>query len=284
MKTLVLANQKGGVGKSAVATQFAFYLAHRGLRVLVVDLDHQQNASTPLGKSGKAQLASFSASAMLTGEAGSLPDAAFVVVAGDPGLSSLERQPERHNGIVAALQGFLDGAAGRFDVCIVDTNPNPDIRYAAALITADFVLSPVELNQEAIDGIAALLSHPRYGFFKIRQIMNPRLVLIGILPNMVEATPFQRGNLAQLVSIYSQLLIALPGDGPQRYALIPTRTAIAEAQAAGVPVWLLRQATPGHQAGQVDAARLPVRSAARDAWREVRPSFEEIARRMGLKA
>ena len=42
MKTLVLANQKGGVGKSAIGTQLAFYAVTSGLRVLYIDLDHQQ--------------------------------------------------------------------------------------------------------------------------------------------------------------------------------------------------------------------------------------------------
>ena len=48
MKTLVLCNQKGGVGKSAVATLLAHHLAHRGQRVLAIDLDHQGNFTKPL--------------------------------------------------------------------------------------------------------------------------------------------------------------------------------------------------------------------------------------------
>ena len=47
-----------------------------------------------------------------------------------------------------------------FDVCVIDTNPNPDIRLIAALASADFVLSPIQLNQEAIDGVRALLQSP----------------------------------------------------------------------------------------------------------------------------
>ena len=281
MKTLVLANQKGGVGKSAIASQLAFFFAYRGKRVLHLDLDHQCNSSSVIIKSGLAVAAGCSASEVLAGGVVEVPDAVFVVVAGDTMLSGLERQPERHNAFVAALRDFLHEVAVRFDVCIIDTNPNPDIRYAAALIVADFLLSPVELNQEAIDGIAALLHHPRYGVLKIIRVMNPGLKVIGILPNMVEATPFQRSNLAQLVAAHSKLLIALPGEA-DRYAFVPTRTAIAEAQACGVPLWQLRHAVPAGQTGRVDPQSMQLRTAAREAWREVRPVFEEIERRMGL--
>ena len=62
-----------------------------------------------------------------------------------------------------------------FDVCVIDTHPNPDIRVIAALATADYVLSPLQLNQEAIDGVRALLHHQRVGFHKIRAMLNPKL-------------------------------------------------------------------------------------------------------------
>lgn len=281
MKILVPANEKGGVGKTAVGCQFTFFLVEQKLRVLHIDLDHQKNASRPLALSGKATLATFTSTELLLGRAGKVPDASFVSIQGDELLSTLERQPDQHNSMVNALKNFLDEVADRFDVCVIDTNPNPDIRYAAALICAHFLLSPIELNQEAIDGIGALLNHKRYGFYKIRQVLNPKLALLGILPNMVEATPFQRGNFAQLIATYPQLLIPLDGE-PARYACIPNRTAIAEAQAAGMPLWQLRQAVPAGQGSGVVPESMPVRSSARDAWREVKPVFETIARRMGL--
>ena len=283
MKTLVLANQKGGVGKSAVGCQFAYYLVHLGRRVLYLDLDHQMNSSRAIMKSGKAVVATFTASELLSGDANTLPQGAFVLVQGDDVLSTLERQPEKHNDFVNSVKSFLDSVSDRFDVCVVDTNPNPDIRYAAALVTGDYVLSPIQLNQEAIDGIGALLNHKRYGYRKIKQVVNKKLELIGILPNLVESTPFQKSNFEQLAAAYSQLLIPIERLGKKRFAFIPTRTAIAEAQACGVPLWQLRQAVPDDQKGAPSLASMPIRTSARDAWREIKPVFDEISRRIGIE-
>lgn len=283
MKTLVLANQKGGVGKSAVGCQYAYYLVHLGKRVLYLDFDHQMNSTKALVTSGKAAVASFTASQLLAGEVATLPQGDFVIVQGDDVLSTLERQPEKHNDFVNSVKAFLDSVADRFDVCVIDTNPNPDIRYAAALVTGDYVLSPIQLNQEAIDGIGSLLNHKRYGYRKIKQVVNKKLELIGILPNLVESTPFQKANFEQLATAFAQLLIPIETKGKKSFAFIPTRTAIAEAQAGGVPLWQLRQAVPEDQKGKIDPATMPVRTSAREAWREIKPAFDEITKRMGIE-
>lgn len=257
MKTLVLANQKGGVGKSAVATLLAHYLRQQRLRVLAIDLDHQGNFSQPLRLSRRATLASFGADRLLTEPAAALPAADFVLVPGDPRLLMLERQPDKHNAFATNLHRFLPLMASRFDVCVIDTNPNPDIRVIAALASADFVLSPIQLNQEAMDGVGALLNHGRVGVRKIKALINPKLQLIGLLPVMVEPTPFQKANFVQIVERFHPLLIRI-GDGPGNFASVPRRSAIAEAQAHGEVLWEMKK------------------TAARDAWREIEPSLRTI--------
>jgi chromosome partitioning protein len=149
----------------------------------------------------------------------------------------------------------------QFDVCLIDTNPNPDIRQLAALVVSDFVLSPLQLNQEAIDGIGQLLNNERLGLRRIKAKINPKLELIGILPNMVEPTPFQRDNFRELSSQFAKLLIPLEGGG---FAAIKKTTAAPEAQAAGLPVWKLNK------------------TSAREAWAQMKPIFEKISTIMGV--
>ena len=67
---------------------------------------------------------------------------AFVLVAGDDHLSELEREPARHSDFANNLAGLLAANAAAFDLCIIDINPNPDIRYGAALVVADMCYRP----------------------------------------------------------------------------------------------------------------------------------------------
>jgi chromosome partitioning protein len=124
------------------------------------------------------------------------------------------------------------------------------------------VLSPIQLNQEAMDGVAALLNHDRAGVRKIRALLNPKLNLVGLLPTMVEATPFKKANFAQVIQKYRALLIPV-GTGPGEFACIPRRSAIAEAQADGRVLWEMKK------------------TAARDAWREIEPGINRIAAIVG---
>jgi chromosome partitioning protein len=258
MKTLVLCNQKGGVGKSAVATLLSHHLAQRGRRVLAIDLDHQGNFSKPLRLSGRAAVTSFASDALLTGTVRDWPDLPFVLIPGTRELLGLERQPTLHTPFARHFRAFLAAVDDAFEVCVIDTNPNPDIRVIAALASADFVLSPIQLNQEAMDGVSGLLNHDRVGLRKIKAVLNSKLSLIGLLPTLVEPTPFQKANFLQIVQQYDPLMIRI-GDGPGAYASIPRRSCIAESQAEGVVLWEMKK------------------TAARDAWREIEPSLNRIA-------
>jgi len=261
MRTVVLANQKGGVGKSAIATLLAQHLAQCGQRVLAIDLDHQGNFSKPLRLSKRPAVAAFSADRLLVSDLADLPKLPpdpFVLVPADQALIGLERQPALHTPFARNFRCFVETVDARFDVCVVDTNPNPDIRLIAALASADFVLSPIQLNQEALDGVSALLNHPRVGVRKIRAVLNPKLHLIGLLPMMVESTPFQRANFLLLAQQYSPLLIRI-GEGPGQFAKLPRRSVIAEAQAQGELLWDMKK------------------TAARDTWREIEPSLTHLA-------
>lgn len=257
MKKLVLANQKGGVGKSAIVTQLAYYFSELGLRVLVIDIDHQGNSSKAIAKSGLATVSKLTSEMLLLKKVDAVEKQPFVLIPASNELKKLEKQGELHNTYANNLKAFFDSVNDQFDICIIDTNPNPDIRLISALVTSDFVLSPIQLNQEALDGIGAL----KRDITAIQQKINKNLVFIGILPNIVEPTPFQRENFAQLSAHYSDLMIRLDNG---TIAAIQKRSAIAEAQANCQPFWKIAKST------------------GRSTWTEVKPVFEQIKKVMGV--
>jgi chromosome partitioning protein len=266
MKKLVITTEKGGVGKTALTTQLALYLALRlHQRVLVMDLDVQNNATSTLTKQGAARLAPFSSYEVLTGPVRDIPDAPLMLVPeGTRATLGLESRAAEHQSFANHLVSFLDAVDGQFDVCLMDTGPRAEICHNLALITADYFLAPLLLSQHAIDGVADILYARPWGYEHIKARVNRELSFIGILPVMVEAKPVQRGILS-LIESHPNISPFLLRFEDQSVARIPRLQAIEEAQNLGAFV------------ADLD------KTSARDAWRQIKPVFDAIVRSLHLE-
>ena len=155
MKTLVITNQKGGVGKTTLTVHMAHYAAERGTRVLVVDLDPQAHTSYSLGEfdTGVKSSQLFGKLDAAAVPALTEPGIKLISAADDARLVDVPRAPLAISDVyVASLKSI--GAAGGFDLCIVDTNPAKDLVQVAALAAADYVITPVDLEQYSILGLS----------------------------------------------------------------------------------------------------------------------------------
>lgn len=251
MKILVVANQKGGVGKSILSTHIAMALAEEpGMnRGLIIEFDAQGNSSKTTKKSGAKVLAQ--ASQLFSNEPLSIePANGLNLIEADGKLADIERAPLE---VMGNLKEQMEALAPYFDYCVIDTPPALGLRMTAALIVADYVLAPIELEEYSIDGITKMLQT----FFGVKQKWNPDLEFLGMLPNRFNSrSEEQKRALVALLENYSHLLIP---------AKIGIRASIPEALAEGLPVWKLKK------------------TAAREATKEFQEAFNVIFTKMGVR-
>lgn len=166
-RVLTVANQKGGVGKTTSAVNLAAGLAMHGLKVLVVDLDPQGNASTALGIEHRSGTASVYEA--LLGEV-SLADAAVVSEQSDnlycvPATIDLAgaeielvSMTARESRLKEALSpDALDQV--KPDYVFIDCPPSLGLLTVNAMVAADEVLIPIQCEYYALEGLSQLLSN-----------------------------------------------------------------------------------------------------------------------------
>ena len=247
LRVLVLANQKGGVGKTTTAINLGTALAAIDERVLLVDLDPQGNASTGLGIDRKSR--GISTYNVMMGET-SLADA--VQVTAVPRLSvapstldllgvELEIAGDRDRAykLRQAVLDFDAAQAGRADAysyILVDCPPSLNLLTINALAAAHAVVVPLQCEFFALEGLSQLLATVDQG----RAALNPDLAVHGVVLTMYDA----RNNLAnQVVADVRGFL------GDKVYdTVIPRNVRISEAPSHGKPALLYDLRCSGSQA------------------------------------
>jgi len=249
MEILAVSNQKGGVGKSTISVHVAIALHELGKRVLFLDLDPQANASKTLTLGGS--VAALDASQLFDDAPISITSGEQItLIAADPKMADIERAP---TSVLGTFKGQLADLDDQFDYCVIDTPPTLGLRMTAALMVADHVLAPIELEEYSIDGITKMLQT----IFGVKTKWNPELNFLGMLPNRFNPrSDQQKETLRQLVENYSHLLIR---------ARIGIRSSIPEALSEGLPVWQLKK------------------TAAREAGKEYKEAFRIIFEKMGVQ-
>ena len=240
MKTLVCANQKGGVGKTTILVHMAFFFAEQGERTAVIDVDHQMNASFTLSEYSvgvssskaftepKASGEKISTAIKKRQENCSTSNTDIFLIEADAALLSLDDvKADRLAKNLAIILKALEESG--IDIVLIDTPPALVSRFAAALMVADNVISPIELEVYSLQGIAKMLTTIR----NIRDNSNRKLGFLGMLPSrVVNSNPRHREHLKELETTYPDLLIPLA---------ISQRGSIADAVSLKVPVWSIKK-------------------------------------------
>ena len=239
-RTIAVANQKGGVGKTTTVMNLGAALAELGAQVLVIDIEPQSNSTSGLGiDPGRARLTVYH---LLSGEA-SIDEVAtptsvsgLFVVPSQVALAGAEIELATQQDREGRLRRALADLTGGFGYVLIDCPPSLGLLTLNALAAADEMLVPMQCEYFALEGLAHLL----YTQSLVRMNVNPKLELGGIVMTQFDG----RTTLAW------EVLEEVRRNYPDKIyrTLIPRNVRISEAPSHGQPVTVYDPACRGSQA------------------------------------
>ena len=230
-RIISVANQKGGVGKTTTAINLSAALTALGMRVLLVDLDPQGNASTGLGiEPDDRELTTYE----LILEDVDLHKAiqrtrveGLCIIPATVDLSSADMElvaNEKRSFMLhdALHQRAMDDFV--FDFILIDCPPSLNLLTVNAMVAAHSVLVPLQSEFFALEGLSQLMMTIR----EVRQVANPKLRIEGVVLTMYDA----RNNLSQQVEADARANL---GDVVFK-TVIPRNVRLSEAPSFAMPV------------------------------------------------
>ncbi len=224
-----LVNQKGGVGKTTTAINLAAYLGHHGMRVLLVDLDPQSNATSSVGLDKR--LVKHGTYEALIGSEPLHPNIwhsstfKFSLLPSSPALAGAEIELIDVSHREFRLREMLQPVLERFDYILIDCPPSLGLLTVNGLVAAqNGILIPVQCEYLALEGLGQLTQTIN----RLKSSIYPQLKVRGVILTMFDG----RINLAK--GVVSEVRRVFPNLVFQ--SVIPRSTRLAEAPSYGQPI------------------------------------------------
>ncbi|HOK01651.1 MAG TPA: AAA family ATPase [Spirochaetota bacterium] len=236
-KIISVSNQKGGVGKTTTTVNVAAFLAEKGKRVLVIDIDPQGNAGFGLGINAEEMETTIYE--VLIDE---IPVEDAIFKTDIPGLSIIPSNIHLSGAQVDLLdvegkefilKKKLQHIKNHYDFIFIDCPPSLGILTLNSLVAADSVLIPLQCEYYALEGINQLLRI----IVMVQENLNKSLKIEGVILTMYDP----RTNLSQqVVSDVREFFQDKVFD-----SIIPRNVKLSEAPSFGKPIGLYDRVCPG---------------------------------------
>ena len=247
-RVIAIVNQKGGVGKTTTAVNLATAIAAVGKRVLIVDADPQGNASTGFGitraerGAGCYEMMFDGLSVEDTAVPTPIPNLSIVTSSTD--LAGAEIQLVNTERREYRMRDAFERSAKDYDFILIDCPPSLNLITLNALVAADAILVPLQVEFYALEGMSSLLQT----IDAIRTRFNPELEIQGVVLTMFD----KRNSLSEAVA---NDVRAFFGDVVYE-TVIPRNVRVSEAPSHGKPVLLYDLKCSGSRAYMLMAGEL----------------------------
>lgn len=225
--SIVLANQKGGVGKTTSTINIGTVLTEHDKRVLLIDFDPQGNLSSGLNivpVAGKTVYELISGNVDIHSCIQHTSVGGLSIIPAEINLSGanveLVQQKERE----FFLKQQLEQVSDEYDFILIDSPPSLELLTINGLVAADSVIVPLQCEYFALEGLKELLRSIR----TVRANFNTELSLLGIICTMYDArTTLGQEVVREVLSYFDKLVFQ---------TIIPRNVRVAEAPSHGMPI------------------------------------------------
>lgn len=229
VRTIVFSNQKGGVGKTTTCVNLAAYVAEKGKKVLIIDMDPQGNASSALGfferNDGKSVYEVLCGNTDAKDAVKKTEVEGLDIITSSSDLAGAELElAQVMIGRERVLEEKTEEVKKDYDFVFIDCPPSLGLLTVNSLAASDGVIVPIQCEYFALEGLSQMMNTIKL----VKKFLNPDIEVQGVVITLYDSrAKLAKGVIAEIDKVF----------GDKVYdTKIPRNVRLAEAPSYGKPV------------------------------------------------